>query len=539
MKLLNNYNVGIYCRLSREDFKNGKGDTSMSIENQKRILGNAVAERGWVLTDTYMDNGYTGVNFNRRNFQQMLRDLKSGRINCVMVKNLDRFGRGARTGVYIEEHFIEPQKRFIALGENVDTVLNCDELINFYHAMSGIYPKMVSKKVRATKRENGAAGMFMNSQAPFGYAKSPENKHKLIIDDVAAQFVRQIFNEYVGGDSARMIADRLTRASVDNPIFYCYARQGKKNLQATHKNVWNSGSVLNILRNEVYIGTIVSGKREVASIVTKKVRRIDPADWVRVENMHEPIIPRELWDRVQMRLRTRARVYECKHTKAVGLFSGLLRCQDCGSPLAYSTKHLKSGDKGIYRCSAYNNKGKSSCTSHYIDEAIVSAAVLHDVRAHAVLSVMAREHLTKQLMTSLKKVQTAEAGVMQAQIEKLEKRLAIIDSTLKSLYENKATGEITKEQYNRRSREYEQEQVSIERELPKLRREHDDARETKGNIDDWLNMIQDCLNISELDRPTVMGLVDKIIVSERTKVDGKTNQEIAINYRFIGSLLQN
>ena len=424
-----------------------------------------------------------------------------------MVKNLDRFGRGAKTGVYIEEHFVEPQVRFIALGENVDTATNSDELIDFYHAMSGIYPKMVSKKVRATKRENAAEGMFMNSQAPYGYIKSPEDKHKLIIDEEAAKIVLQIFKDYVGGDSARMIADKLNAEKVDCPSFYHYGKKGMTPPSQMRKrggehylwkpsNVWGSATVTQLLRNEAYIGRMVSSKRQVTSIVTKKIRKNDKADWIRVEGTHTAIITQKLWDEAQKRLETRARVYESKRTKTVGIFAGVLRCADCGRPLAYTVKNLKDSSKGVYRCSKYNNNGKNgenACTSHYIDEGSLADIVLAEVRGHAVLSAFARESLTKRLMASLRQNQNSEASEIKARICKLESRLEVIDATDRELYEDKAAKRISEEKYRKRISEYEKEQASIEAELPKLRADLENVHQITSDVDDWLAMIEACM----------------------------------------------
>lgn len=538
MKILANYNVGIYCRLSRDDGKKGKQE-SMSIENQKRLLKDYVKEKGWNLREEhiYVDDGKTGMNFERDGFKNMARDLKEKHINCVIVKSIDRLGRGSQTESVIEDLFIIPQIRFIAIGESVDTINGVDYLISLLHAMNGIYPMMVSDKVKEVKKKNTKLGMFMNSQAPYGYKKSPQDKHLLIPDEVAAQVVHRIFYDFANGDSARMIADRFNREKLDTPRFYHYTQAGKINPLSEQANFWNDTTVLQLLRNQAYIGNLVSGKREVASIKTKKIRRIPQEDWVVVENTHEPIIPRDLWDKVQERLTSSSRVRKTK-TETIGLFSGMIKCAECGSPLAFMRKKLKNGERCSYRCSRYNNKGSSACSTHLVYEEDISEFILKDIKQYAVLSAKEREHLSKQLMAIIHKNKNTEANTTRSKIECSESRLKVIAATLKSLYEDKCAGKFPEEVLSELMTEYTKERNAIEESLPRLRRELDLIRETKDEINEWLSLINSCIDLEKLDRETVCGLINHIVVSESVKQNGNRTQEITIEYRFIGNLLQ-
>ena len=236
-------------------------------------------------------------------------------------------------------------------------------------------------------------------------------------------------------------------------------------------------------------------------------------------------------------LEKKHRVYETKSTKTVGMFAGILRCSDCGRPLAYMSKTLKDCTKGVYRCSGYNNNGGKSCTPHYIDEADVTTFVLNDIRHYAVLSAKERERLEKRLVSYMRKTQSADTQVLQSSIKKDENRLAFIASTIKSLYEDKVSGELPKERFLTFLKEYEQEQAQIEETLPSLRRELAAINETTGDIDEWLSLIESSANIETLDRTTVKGLVERITVGERVRKYGKSEQSIEICYRFIGRLL--
>jgi len=537
MKLHDNYDVGIYCRLSRDD-NNGSLE-SMSIANQRQMLTDYVKEKGWTLRECYIDDGYTGVNFERPDFKRMIRDVDAGKIDCIITKDLSRLGRNyVQAGYYTEEYFVERGIRFIAINDSIDTMQENNDIAAFHHVLNEFYPKQVSKKVRQVKRSSAQQGKFMNSQAPFGYQKSPQDKHVLIIDEDAAKIVYRLFSEYASGISARMIGDRMNAEKIDSPRFYHYAKMGRVNPLSEQKNVWGSATVLQLLRNQAYIGNMVQGKREVISFKTKKTRLVDPEDWIIVENTHEPIIPRELWDRVHARLKAKYRVHETKKEK-VGLFAGILKCSDCGSPLAYMNKKLKTTEKGVYRCSRYNNNGGKACTPHYIDEMDVCAFVINDIKLHAVLAATEREELASRLLSSMKKANNGETKTIRAKIRESENRLAVIASTLKNLYEDKCAGKLPEDVFLNLMSDFTKEKTAIEERLPQLRRELDGIQETTGEIDDWLSLIISYMEVETLDREMITGLIENITVTERDKQYGRNTQEIEIEYRFIKNLLTN
>ena len=335
-----------------------------------------------------------------------------------------------------------------------------------------------------------------------------------------------------------MIADRMNTERIDSPRFYHYSKMGRINLLSEQKNVWGSATVLQLLRNQAYIGNMVQGKREVVSFKTKKVRLVAPEDWVIVENTHEPIIPRELWDRVHTRLKESYRVRETK-TEAIGLFAGILKCADCGSPLAYMRKKLKTTEKGVYRCSRYNNNGGQACTPHYIDEVDVCAFVINDIRQYAVLAANEREQLASRLLSSMKKANSGATQTIRAKIREAENRLKAIASMLKSLYEDKCAGKLPEAVFLSLMGDFTREQTEIEERLPKLRRELDGIQETAGEINEWLSLIISYMELERLDREMVTGLIENITVTEREKQYGKKTQEIEIEYRFIKNLLTN
>jgi DNA invertase Pin-like site-specific DNA recombinase len=537
MKLQDNYDVGIYCRLSRDD-NNGSLE-SMSIANQRQMLTDYVREKGWCLKECYVDDGWTGTNFDRPDFQRMIRDAEAGRIDCIITKDLSRLGRNyVQAGYYTEEFFVEHDIRFIAVNDSIDTMQENNDIAAFHHVLNEFYPKQVSKKIRQVIHTGAQQGKFMNSLAPYGYMKSPEDRHILIVDDEAARIVRRLFEEFVAGDSARRIAENLNMEGIDSPRYYHYAKMGRQNPFSGQRNVWGSTSVSQMLRNQVYIGNMVQGKREVVSFKTKKRRQVDPDGWIVVENTHEPIISRELWDRAHKRLSGKRHTRTTKRN-TVGLFAGILRCADCGSPLAYMRKKLKGSEKGVYRCSRYNNNGGKACTPHYIDESDICAYVINDIRLYAYMATEEREMLAKRLMASSKQANSGETNTIRSKIREAESRLTVIAATLKSLYEDKSAGKLPEAVFFELMDGFVREQAEIEERLPCLRHRFEELRETTGEIENWLSLIGSYMELEALNRDVVSGLIESIAVSERVKQDGRQTQELEIQYRFIGNLLLN
>lgn len=378
----------------------------------------------------------------------------------------------------------------------------------------------------------------MGSQAPYGYMKSPEDKHKLIIDEEAAVIVRRLFNGFANGESARMMADKLNDEGISTPRFYHYEKQGKTNPLTEEKNVWGSSTIMQLLRNQVYIGNMVQGKRKVASFKTKKMRQVDPEDWIIVKNTHTPIIDEDTWDRVHERLGSNHKKIRRTKDNTVGLFSGILKCADCGTPLAHMRKRLKNGEKSVYRCSRYNNNGSNACSPHYIDEEFISAFVLDDIQTYAQLAVNKRDELADKLCKAFKNSNGSEVSMIRSKIKSIEKRLQEVNFRMKNIYEDKCLGKIPEDIAFGLMKDFTAEKNELETKLPKLKNKIDSIKETVDNINEWIDMISAYENITELDREIVCGLVECVTVFEKNKSEKQTTQEIRIEYRFIKNLLQ-
>ena len=352
--------------------------------------------------------------------------------------------------------------------------------------------------------------------------------------------MRRIFSEFAGGDNARMISERLNEENIDCPRFYHAKYAGGQKPKPNENNNWGSTSIIQMLKNQVYIGNMAQGKRKVTSFKTKKRRSVDPENWIVVEGMHEPIIDRELWDRVQKRLNSKShRVLRRKEDHQLSLFAGVLHCADCGSPLAYTTKERKDGPIGVYRCTRYVNNGKEACSMHYIPESTLITFVLNDIRLHAKLATAEKDRITHRLIASMKQSQGMETLALDKQMSEAQNRLAAIAANIKSLYEDKCLGKLPDNVFQKLLSDYITEQSDLEGKLNELRQQLNDRECTETEIGKWLRLISRYMEIKELDRQTVMELIESITISEANRESGKRAQEITIQYRFIGNLLEN
>ena len=264
MRVQNIHRVGIYLRLSRDD--GNSNAESMSIVTQKQMLTDYVKERGWDLTETYIDDGYSGTTFDRPAFQRMLKDIEHGYIDCVITKDLSRLGRNyAKTGYYTEEYFLEHGVRYIAVNDNVDTMKDDNDIAPFKNILNEMYAKDISRKIRSARAVSARQGKFLGSKPPFGYIRCPTDKHKLIIDEKPAQIISRMFDMFASGDSGRHISDVFNNEGILSPRAYYYQQIGREN-PLNESMTWNSNTVMQLLRNPVYIGNMVQGKRCVTSM---------------------------------------------------------------------------------------------------------------------------------------------------------------------------------------------------------------------------------------------------------------------------------
>lgn len=535
MKFDSTQKAGLYCRLSRDD-NNGNSE-SMSIGNQKQQLAEYAEERGWEIAEVYVDDGYTGTTFDRPAFKQMLLDIEARKIDCVITKDLSRLGRNySRVGYYTEEYFLEWGVRFIAVNDNVDTMKDDNDIAPFKNILNEMYAKDISRKIKSARRVSARQGKFMGSKPPFGYKRSPEDKHLLIIDEKPAEIVCRIFEEYATGESARNIAVKLNRDEISSPRAYFYEQAGKIN-PLNESATWNANTILQLLQNPVYIGNMVQGKRKVKSFKTK-LRAVVPAeDWIIVENTHEPIVSREIFNKAQTRMKKK----HITHTTRSGepsLFTGIVRCADCGAAMAYTVSKSNSGKQSyhLYKCTRYATHGRGICTLHNVSLRTLKTTVLTDLRQLAEgLNTDETAWIAKLKGICDNENQKAIAFLKQ-RIGESNKRLSEIKILATKLFEERCLGNVPDNLFKKMMSGYDDEQTQLARELIEQKAELSAHESKNTDISSWANEIKKYTNIEKLNRAIVTKLIDAIDVHETVKSAGVRTQEIDIIYKFVGKL---
>ena len=533
----NTYNVGIYCRLSKDDSNSSSSDESTSIIHQKDMLIRYTQKEGWNLVRIYSDDGYSGTNFQRPDFMSMIQDIKNGVINLVLTKDVSRSGRNyAETGYYTDTFFPDNNIRFVAVNDGIDSIAEND-ITPFKHVLNEMYAKDISRKTRSAKRTLAENGKFANSRAPYGYVKSPLDKHLLVVDEISADNVKRIYTMFLSGKSGRLITDIFNQEGILAPNAHYYASIKK----ATPKNQsvkWGSGTILNIIRNPVYKGVMVNGKRKVMSFKNKSVIANPSDTWIVVENTHEPIVNKSIWDEAQKIVSRNKKGIRRSSNGEVSLFSGIAKCGTCGTKMTFNRKIYQSYTKEYYRCGKYTNKGTNACKPHTILQDTLYNTVIADIRQYAKLAFNDEQQLIDRL-TKDNANHNAQASQRHKRLMKeKEYRLAEIGNLIQSLFEDKVSGVVPENIFKRMAKKYDDEQLAITHELKQLHAELADLKKNESDIASWVTKIRQCLSIETSTREIIVELIDSISVSEVYEIDGEQRQDLNIVYRF-ESLVEN
>ncbi len=534
----NTYNVGIYCRLSNDDERDGE---SVSIENQKLLLQQYVRDRGWNEIDTYIDDGYSGTNFDRPGVQRLIADAKAKRINIILVKDLSRFGRNyIEFGQYTDYLFPSIGCRFIALNNGIDTGNkdNSTDVMCFLNLFNEFYSRDTSRKVKAVKRACAENGKFMGTHPPLGYKRDPADKHHFLIDEETAPIVRRIFSLRASGVTFRRITTMLNEESVPSPGTYYYQNKGTSDpRRVNHK--WAETTVKSILRNEVYIGNMVQGKCGSVSYKSKKLVQKPKEEWIRVEGTHEPIISREMWDTVVSIDQRKVRKPDTENGVR-SIFVGLVYCSDCGFKMQNQVKkytYKRDGQPGNYRCficGNYLRSGKSACTVHTINEQALYQIVLEDIRTKARSVVCDRDRLLAQIVRMKDKEQHSRRASYEQELRIASARVAELERLMQNLYEDKCTGVVPQTVFQTLMQKYEAERAQKSAGLPELERKVREQLEQHQDVDRWANIIQQYIEITELDESILFELVDRIEVGEPQRRGSIRIQDVKVCYRHVG-----
>ena len=533
------YNVGIYTRLSKED---GTPEESVSIETQKNYLIDYVKKQGWQVTKIYVDDGYSGTNFNRPDFQRMKKDIEDGIINCVVTKDLSRLGRNyLDTGFYLEVFFPEHNIRYISVNDGVDTLnRTAMDITPFRNILNEMYATDVSVKIKSAQKTRFEQGKYMGSVAPYGYKKDPNDKNHLVIDENVSQNVRLIFDLALQGMGVERIRTYLTNNKIIKPSAY-YTKIGIKGFEKGAESGeynWTMGGVRFILRNPVYAGNISGYKRIKVSMKSKKRISKLPEEWKVVYNTHEGIVTQEEFNLVQKLITSRRRKESDRGFENV--FSGVIKCADCGYAMCATSANRRKRPDIIdciqYACNSYNMYGNKNCSSHNIEARTLFNIVIKDINNYATMA-LEDEKIVKKLQNQLSIVSNNEIKKYQKEMKKLDKRLGELDRLFNCLYEDKVFERITERNFEMMSDKYQKEQNEITEKLNKIKEEmHEQEKNNKGTID-FINLIQQYQGITKLDAKIVNSLIDRIEVSERYQDEnGKIKQNVKIYYKFVGTL---
>ena len=533
------YNVGIYCRLSNDDERDGE---SVSIENQKLLLQSYVRQMGWNEIDVYIDDGYTGTNFNRPGVQRLIEDAKAKRINLILVKDLSRFGRNyIEIGQYTDYLFPSIGCRFVALNNGVDTESNngSTDVMCFLNLFNEFYSRDTSKKVKAVKRACAENGKFMGTYPAYGYKRDNEDKHHLVIDEDTAPIVRRIFSMRATGMGFTGIAAQLNEEGIPSPGMLYYQRRGKADpRRVNHK--WAGETVKHLIRNEVYIGNMVQGKTGTVSYKNKKLISKPEDEWIRVEGTHEPIISQEIWDTVQSIDQKRVR----KNAASDGIrsvFTGLVYCAECGFKMRNHTEKFtyKDGSPGRYSsfiCGNYARSGKSACTIHTIYENVLEQIVLEDIREKARFAAHDPEMLAQHILRLKDKEAQSHRTSCEQELKAVKTRLDELERLMQSLYEDKYSGTVPQSVFQTLMRKYETERAEKAAALPELELKLKAHMENRQDAGRWTEIIRQYTEITKLDESMLFALVDRIEVGEAQKVRGVRVRDVKVYYRYVGNV---
>ena len=452
---------------------------------------------------------------------------------------MSRFGRNyLEVGFYTEILFPKKQIRFVAINNSVDSDKPQDnDFTPFLNIMNEWYAKDTSNKIKAVKLSTFKAGKYVGCYAPLGYRKSAADKHILEIDPVTAPVVRHIFDLRLQGNGFRKIALILNAEKVPAPRTFYYMAEGRENHRG-EMPFWNDVTVKTILRNVVYLGHMVQNKTGTVSYKNHKQVSKPESEWIRVENTHEPLISQEVWDAVQRMDNHPARGRSGK-SGTVSLFGGLLRCMECGSSMRYMRDYRKKvSDKEpeykAYVCNRYASGGKNACSSHYINQKVLTQIVLTDIRCKAIWAQNSREKLREKILAQKESAGREKLKTLQAELSAIERRLPVLDRLVQSAYEDKVLGKIPENLCVQLLNGYEAERKAKQERRRELTEQLAASRENEQSVDAWLDMVQDYYDLQELDRPTLMRLIQKIEISEKYTVDDHEERDIHIYYNFVG-----
>ncbi len=532
----------VYYRLSREEAQSGE---SSSIANQRKIVENYCNQNGITIVRAFTDDGWSGGNFERPGFQEMMRALESGCANMVITKDLSRLGRDMReSSYYAEQFFPENQIRYVAIADNFDSEVE-NIMAPFQFAMNEVYLRDGSRKIKDVLRIKRNRGEYC-ACPPYGYRKADHQKDRLVPDEATAPVVKRIFRDAAAGMSCGKIAEALTAEGIIPPLKYraTYRDEFTPEGAARASDWWNGTTVKRILKNRVYLGNTILGKTKKVSVKSKKKVTISKENWIVTEDTHEPLIDETTFERAQFNMGKATKDYRLQENARLSIFGGIAVCEKCGHAMCSGGGTYK-GDRDKYwflNCNHTRKTLPDPCTGVRIRYADLCEIVRQDLNSFISLTDKQVEELVESILKRGSSLSSVEERKLQR--ERAESRLTVIDRMISKMYLDNAEGRISDERLNRVVADLEKEAKGLETQLAELSGP-DPTAESVANYRQFFNLVKDYTHIDELSREDVLTFVDRIEIGDKVFAEGANprarknpqfTQTIRIYYKFIGEL---
>ncbi len=540
--LLNQKITALYCRISLDD---GSQNESMSISNQKLLLKDYAEKNGMPRYEYYVDDGYTGRNFNRPSFKRLIADIEAGKIGCVITKDLSRLGRNyIEAGSYIEIFFPKHNVRYIAVTDGVDSLTRQEmDITPFKNILNDMYSRDISKKVLAGRMTRSRQGKFCGGQPPLGLMRDPEEKGHLILDPDTAPTIRKIYDLALNGWGCMRIAKQLMEDKI--PI-----TRVKSNTECdVNYYSWGSARISHILRNPFYKGAHLVCRTHQKGIRSNTYDIIPREEWEVLEGCHEAIVSPEDWEKVQELIDRRPPIMEGNACPFYNLFHGIIYCATCGKSMQvryekvgrtgknrFTGEEREPIDKAYYICQTYNRLGKNACTSHKVEARDLYNLVLRDIQELATMALKDVESFYQRISSRMERRYLADASEMEKERERLEARNREIDDMFLNLYTDKAKGILSEQRFVKLTAAMEREQEENQKQLKELALSLRRSNEQESDVRTFIREIRQYAAVRELDEGILNRLISRILVGEVKKVDGEKFQEIKIIYNFVGEI---
>ena len=535
------WKVAIYMRLSKEDYTNAVGQDSGSIKNQRIILRKHAQENGLVIINEFVDDGYSGTNFNRPGFQELLNAIRRKEINCVITKDLSRLGRNhLEVGYYIENFFPENRVRYIAVNEQYDSLNGDSDIVPFMNIINEMAAKQASKKNRQVFESKFNNGGMHSRHVTYGYIKDPDNINHRLIDEEVVDNVRRIFDLAEAGASSYMLQKWLFENKIECPSYRIYKKTGMysnmfENCPEERKYKWNTAMLRKMLCDMTYLGHSVHYKNRTISYKNKKKVSYPKDQWMIVENTHEPIITQEQFDHVQENIGKR---FRAKKDGGVALFSGMLQCSCCGGSLARYGRKGKSGDRSYYVCIKHALRDVfEKCSPHYTSEKDLSEMILKKIQTLFMEAKVDKRALAEKLSKSRNTDKESAEKKAAEELETLQKRARVLVKLISKVYEDWAEERITEENFRMLFDNYQKEQTACAERISELSKLVTKENDKENSIRQFVDIVDQISYPAELTRELLFSLISKIVIYEPVKNEKGTrnvSQQVDIHWRHIG-----